>query len=401
MDSSSVFPRRALGAALTLSCVLGPALALAQPVREIRGRAMISREAGPVGAAGAWVVLHRVARDSAGPIDSVRAAADGGFRFRARLAADDSALVFASMSHHGIAYFSSPVRARAAGGPNDEAEIVAFDTSSAGPPLVVRGRHVIVQRGGGREQRAVVEVFDIENPGPTTRVGVGDAPTFTFPLPLVAQAPRAATGDVAAEAMRFAGARGEVLAPIAPGVRQIAVVYGVEVSEFPLRLEQPMRSGLVEVMIEDSTGTVSGAAFGAPEEAAIEQRRFRRWTAQEVPAGGMLVIGGIGGSGTFSAPTIAALAFGIVALIGIGLAAQRRRETTVRTPALAQVGLGGLAAVRGDAAEQLARRIAALDRAFAARGAEADEAARTAYEAERAALKDELTQVLAANRGGA
>ncbi|MFN9352103.1 MAG: hypothetical protein ACK6C3_14695 [Gemmatimonadota bacterium] len=367
---------------------------VAQAPRDIRGHVEISRAAGPVPAAGVWVVLHRVAPDRAGPLDSVRTDRDGHFAFRPRLAADDSALVFVSASHHGIAYFSAPGR-----GPRvaaAEAEIVAFDTSSAGPPIVVRGRHVIVQRGGGGDRRTVVEVYDLENTGPTTRVAPGDGATATLPLPEAAESPRAAQGDVAAEAMRFGPRQVEVLAPIAPGLRQASVSYGVPLSDFPLALAVPTRTAVLEVLAEDTSATVRGADFGEPTVVTIEGRRFRRWTAQDVAAGSTVTIGGIGGT-TVPAWPVALLVLMVVALVGVGLMAHRTQQASVRLPTLGRVGLGGLSAARGDAAERLARRIAALDAAFRARTAP-DDAARADYERERAELKAELSQLLA---GGA
>lgn len=366
----------------------------AQAVREIRGHVVISRTTGPEPAAGAWVVLHRVAADRAGPLDSLRTDRDGHFVFRPRLAADDSGLVFVSMSHHGIAYFSAPARGgRTTGG---ETEIVAYDTSSAGPPIVVRGRHVIVQRGGGSDHRAVLEVYDLENTGPTTRVAPGDAATASLPLPPDAQSPRAGQGDVATEAMRFGPGQVDVLAPIAPGLRQASVTYGLPLSAFPLTLRVPTRTAVLEIVAEDSTATVGGAAFDAASMVTIEGRRFKRWTAQDVAAGSTITIGGLAGSG-IPPWQIAALVVMVALLIGVGLMARRTQQAAVPLPTLGRVGLGGLSAARGDAAERLARRIAALDAAFRANPAP-DAAAQEAYERERAELKAELTQLLA---GGA
>lgn len=391
-----VFTRwRAVVTACALVALLVPRLGYSQP-SVIRGHVVISRAAGPVPAAGAWVVLHRVAPGSAGPVDSVRASADGGFAFRNAVAPNDSAFVFVSSSHHGIAYFSTPARGATAGA--REAEIVAFDTSSQGPPIVTRGRHVVIQRSGN-DRRTVLEVFDLENTGPATRVAADSGATVTLPVPAAAESPRADQGDIAAEAMRFAGDRVDVLAPLAPGLRQASVRYTVPLSRFPLRLTVRERSAVIEVVLEDSGATVAGAAFGTPEMVTIEGNRFRRFTAQDVAAGSTITIDGVPGSG-IPPWQVALLAVMTVALIGVGMAAQRRRPATTGAPSLARVGLGGLAATRGSEAEQLARKIAALDTAFRAR-ANPDDAARAAYEAERAELKAALAQRLAGGDGGA
>jgi hypothetical protein len=373
-----------------------PAAAVAQGASVIRGHVVVSRAGGPVPAAGAWVVLHRVAPGSAGPVDSVQAGADGGFAFRSAFSPNDSAFVFVSSSHHGIAYFSTPTRGARAGA--REAEIVAFDTSSTGPPMVTRGRHVVIQRAGS-DRRTVLEVFDLENTGPTTRVASGDGASVTLPVPRVADAPRADQGDIAAEAMRFADDHVDVLAPLAPGLRQASVRYGLPVTRFPLALAVRERSAVVEVVLEDSTATVSGAAFGAPEMVTIEGRRFRRVTAQDVPAGATITIGNMPGSGV-ATWQVALLVVMTAALIGVGIAAQRRREATVTEPVMARVGLAGLSAARSTEAEQLARKIAALDAAFRARESP-DAETRAVYEAERATLKAALAQRLAGNDSGA
>ena len=373
-----------------LVALAGAAAVQAQPAREIRGHVVVSRAAGPVPAAGLWVVLHRVAPDRSGPLDSMRTDAAGHFVFRPRLPATDSGLVFVSASHHGIAYFSAP--SRGGRSPAGEAEIVAFDTSSAGPPIVVRGRHVIVQRSGS-DQRTVLEVYDLENTGPTTRVAAGDGATATLTLPGSAVAPRAEQGDVSAEAMRFADGRVEILAPIAPGLRQASVRYGVPVNAFPLTLAVPTRAAVLEVVAEDSAVSVTGAAFGAGEMVTIEGRRFRRWTAQDVAAGSTITIGGVPGS-RIPVWQIALLAILTAILIGVGLIARRTQSSAVTVPTLGRVGLGGLSAARGDAAERLARRIAALDADFKSQASPSDDA-RVAYEDARAKLKAELSQLLA------
>lgn len=379
-------------AAVAASVALSAVAAAQGPAGAVAGRLTVSRAAGPVPVGGAWVVLHRVAPDTAGPLDSVRTAPDGGFRFRVRDPLPEGALLFTAAVHHGIAYFSTPMR-----GPG-RADIVAFDTTSGGPPIVVRGRHVIVQAGGGADRRAVVEVYDLENTGPATRVASA-GPVFSAPLPDGAESPRAGRGDVAPEAIEF-GPRGFVVrAPLAPGVRQVAVSYTMPRRRFPLALEVPSRTAVLEVLVEDSTATVAGAGLTPRDGVTVERRRFRRWLAQDVAAGAAITVGGLGG-------TVSGLLAGLVAalagvLVAVAVMANRRRASATAPSGLTSVGLAGLAAARATSAEAVARRIADLDRDFARGHAErppTDEA-RAAYEAERAALKQELTERLAGRSG--
>ena len=79
----------------------------AQTVRTVNG--VVRRPAGastqPV--IGAWVVLHKVGRGNAGPIDSVRSDARGGYAFRFATG-PDSSVFFASTAHLGVTYFTPP-----------------------------------------------------------------------------------------------------------------------------------------------------------------------------------------------------------------------------------------------------------------------------------------------------
>ncbi len=386
------------GLVTNLVCVPFAVVSLdAQAVsREIDGTLTVSREGGPAPLANAWVVLHRVAPDTAGPLDSVRTSATGAFRFRWREAPAEGVFVFVSSVHHGIAYFSSPVRSAVAR--EGAADIVAFDTASAGPPIVVRGRHLIVQRGGGRDRRTVVEVYEIENTGPTTRVSPDSGATFTTVLPEAAESPTAGRGDIPADAMRFTAGRVRVNAPIAPGLRQLAISYTVPLSAFPLAFPVPARTAVLEVLAEDSAAVAAGGGLVEQERVTIEGRGLRRWLAQDVETGSTITVRGIGGSS--STIWIAALAVGVALLAG--LAARARRAPVSddlpvadRGAPLASVGLRGLAAARGDAAEELARQIADLDAAFERQRAPSD-AERAAYETRRAALKAELSDRLAA-----
>ncbi|MFO0327780.1 MAG: hypothetical protein ACK53A_07245 [Gemmatimonadota bacterium] len=95
-------------AALVIAAPLVAAPLVAQAPRDIRGHVEISRAAGPVPAAGVWVVLHRVAPDRAGPLDSVRTDRDGHFAFRPRVAAADSARGVVSGTPHRHANISAP-----------------------------------------------------------------------------------------------------------------------------------------------------------------------------------------------------------------------------------------------------------------------------------------------------
>jgi hypothetical protein len=77
--------------------------------RVVRGAVVRPGADSMVGVAGAWVVLHRVASDRAGPLDSVRTSRDGQYSIRYRISGAPDAIYFVSAEHHGIAYFSPPL----------------------------------------------------------------------------------------------------------------------------------------------------------------------------------------------------------------------------------------------------------------------------------------------------
>lgn len=363
--------------------------------RRVAGR--VVRPAGDsVGpAADAWVTIHRVGPDSAGPIDSVRTDAAGRYAFRYRTWGSERAVYFVSVSYRGIAYFSQPLQKSNVEG--DDAEITVFDTTSARVPLTVRGRHVIVLAPkAGAERREVVEVYELSNDTTVTGIsgaaakGKGVTPTWTAVVPADAREFRVGEGDVAPDAVRLADGRVELFAPLAPGLKQISFAYTLPAAAFPLRvpLEQP--TSVLEVLVEGQAGAASGARLREVNPVMQDGHAFRRFLAQDAPAAAVASVSfpalATAGSRSAYVAVVVALA-GALMLVALAFA-QRRRRT--RAPAVATTGPRGAAA-----ADALARQIAALDAGFA-RLREPDPAARAAYETRRATLKRDLAAALAA-----
>ena len=90
---------------------------------------------------GAWVVLHRVGPDRAGPLDSTRSDARGRYSFKYDRTGSEDAIYFVSATHDGIAYFTPPLTAGRVTG--DDAEIIVFDTTSGHVPFTIRGHHIV------------------------------------------------------------------------------------------------------------------------------------------------------------------------------------------------------------------------------------------------------------------
>ena len=207
----------------------------------VDGRVMRPRNAklAPVG--GVWVTIHRVASDTAGPLDSMRVGADGRFRFRYTRDGTPDAIYFVSAMYDGIAYFSRPLtEARVSG---DEATIVVFDTTSIHFPLAIKGRHIIVASPNVDGTREVVEAYEIANESDQTLVSPDDAhPSWTAPLPAGAANVQAGESDISAAAISTSGGRVRVTAPFAPGLKQLSFYVhraAVRISAAPRRWSNP------------------------------------------------------------------------------------------------------------------------------------------------------------------
>src|SRR5262249_16257435 len=143
------FVRRAFGRATVIACAL-PSLLSAQQQRSVRGTVHLGGEDTTRIVPNAMVVLHRVGRTVAGPLDSVRSDARGNYSFHYRATAD-SAVFFVSSMYRGVAYFTPPLAGPDVRG--DSADITVFDTTSTGASIATRSRHVIAfARSGNKRQ---------------------------------------------------------------------------------------------------------------------------------------------------------------------------------------------------------------------------------------------------------
>jgi len=350
----------------------------------------VQRDSAAEPVAGTWVTVHRVARDSAGPLDSTRTDAGGAYVLRYRPFGSDDAIYFVSTRYGGVAYFTSPLREPVVKG--ESAEISVFDTTSKPVPMTVRGRHLIVSAPDARGARDVIEVYEISNDSSVTLLDREDAPrgTWSVPLPAGARDFRVREGEVPADALLLAGSRAVLHMPFAPGLKQIAFSYSLAPERFPLTVASERNTSVFEVLVEDPHATVQGPRMAAVDPVLVEGRSFRRFLGQDVPAGARIVVDAPAPQPPWTRWIVPAL----LALLGLAmvsaLAMSRRR------PALASRAPTPIApepVVDTDAAH-LAQRIASLDDAFEREAAPSVEA-REAYERTRATLKSELSDALA------
>lgn len=243
----------------------------------------------PVG--GAWVVLHRVGPDRAGPLDSIQSDARGRYSFHYVRSGSEDAIYFVSASHDGIAYFTPPLTAADVSG--EDGEITVFDTTSGHVPVTLRGHHVVVSAADANAQRSIVEVYDLSNDSSVTRVAVGDDPrgaTWQTHISPGASDFKVDQGDISPAAVTYDRGVVSVFAPLAPGIKQLAFSYSLPAKTFPLKLPLEKETGVYEIMIEEKAGSVTGPHLKEVEAVNVGDRNFRRFLASDMPENSVAVI---------------------------------------------------------------------------------------------------------------
>jgi hypothetical protein len=254
--------------------------ALSSQTVSVSGRVLRGGRGGDtVPLANAWVVLHRLARDAAGPLDSVRSDTRG--RYRLALRDPDSASAYAvSVLFDSIAYFSLPLNATGRAALHVE-DIVAFATTTRGPPIHLARRLATVARGTDDGTREVLEILELQNTGVTTRVTSDTlAPTWAGRVPAGAGQFRGGQGDISSDAMQFRHDSVIVFAPIPPGpVKQISYGYSIPAGTRALVLPIDQPTDEVNLLIEDSTAVVVAPKLESLGVKELEQRHFSAYRA--------------------------------------------------------------------------------------------------------------------------
>ena len=288
--------------------------------QKVMGQVVRPGEKDMIPVPGVWVTLHRVGSDTAAPLDSVKADTEGRYTFGFQRTGDERAIYFVSASYGGVAYFTPPLVHSIVQG--QEAEIAVFDTTSAPVPISVRGHHLIVSAVDASSLRTITEVFELANDSSVTRiVGPGQNAVWTTTFPKGATRFEVAQGDVPAAAVRFENGRASVYAPIAPGLKQVAFSYALPAASFPLRFGLEKATQIFEVLVEEERGAVTGAKLKEVAPVSLEQRSFRRFIADDVPADAVSVIDlPFAASGGPDRRYIAAIAVTIAGVMAFALA---------------------------------------------------------------------------------
>lgn len=337
--------------------------------------------------AGEWAVLHRVGRDAAAPLDSMRTRANGRYAFRYRATGDSNAVYFVSTMRGGVAYFTPPTREPSVSG--GMADLLVYDTTSAPIPITVRSRSVILTAPDSAtgSLRSVIEVYELANDSSFTRVPRGtELATFSLPLPAAVTSVVGGQGDISPEAIQVIDGRVHVYAPFAPGLKQFSFSYDVPASQ-PLVAPVEGEVPAIEVLIEDPRGTATGVGVQEVDPVQVDGRPFKRFLARDVAAAGDLVLTAPGEPVTANNLRVmfVVTAIGAAMLLGLGMSFLRG-------------GPQAFARRRNADPESLALEIAALDAAFEAKQ-NPSEQDRAEHYVRRAQLKGRLSAALAKRDG--
>jgi hypothetical protein len=265
----------------------------------------------------------------------------------------------------------------------DDAEIVVFDTTTSPVRFTVQGHHYVIGAPRPTGLRDIVEVYEISNDTVVTAVGRDSlAAVWSAPLPRGFTNFAAASGDVAASSLQARDGRVELIAPFAPGVKQLSFTYALDAGAFPLEIALDRGNALIEVLLEEPGAQVRGASLRAQGTATTQGRTFKRFLAQNAPAGERIRIDVPSSAAAARTTVVVVLSVGLaLAMIGALWVAYRRGD-----------GVRRVAPLPRETADALAVAIAALDARHEARDPSLTD---ERYAEQRAALKARLAAALA------
>lgn len=272
---------RSARALLVLSLSLLPGSLSAQQPAEPRLRGEVVKDGAPV--AGGTVVLHRVTREDAGEVDSVRLGSDGSFEFALPAVPDPEGrrdVYFASIRYQGIFYFGAavtrPVQL------DSLYTIEVHDTARApagGAELPVSHRTLFLEEG--EEAWEVTDLFELRNDGGRTVVAAPGAATWTYPLPGEARDFRTGQGDFPPDAVAFSESGVQVSAPMPPGRRVFVVRYSVPSLDLVVPL--PGTTEVMEVLIREPAPPVDVRPLAAAPPVELEPgSTYRTFTGEDL-----------------------------------------------------------------------------------------------------------------------
>jgi hypothetical protein len=368
--------RRGRPSAVALLCCAA-AWSSAVSAQDVAGGRVVHADARPV--AGARVVLHRVARDTQGPVDSTLSARDGRFRFR--FASDTGSLYLFSARYAGVEYFSPPLQL-GRGRADTTVSLLVYDTSSTAP-IELAARHLVIPRPSDDGTREVLDLVVLQNQGTMARVAADSlGASWSAPLPPGSEGLDVGEGDVSPDAVSRRSDSVFMVAPIGPGEKQLSFQYHLPRGRTAIQIPFGREGGPVNVLLEEPGATVAASGMTFADTQLIGGRSFRRYTGTVAP-GAVISVRLPGPART---PTlILAAMVGAVALV-LALSAAYLLSRRQRGPDRWVVAAP---------ADGLLDQLAVLDARYLGRETEVDAGEWAEYQAHRARLKDELQTVMA------
>jgi hypothetical protein len=229
--------------------------------------------------------------------------------------------------------------------------------------------------------RAILDLIVLRNNGRRTRVSPDSAhASWTVALPPGTGEMQVGEGDLSPDAIVRQGDTVRVLAPIAPGQKQLSLEYAVVPPDGRLRFDVGSAAVPLNLLVEERSARVTAPGLTLADSQVIEGRAFRRWTGT-VPANALVTVTLAEAVARSSGRTLALLVAPVA--LALALAAWRllRRRPRRARPATSP--------------EALLDALAALDARYAGREADTAPEEWRRYETERAALKARLQETLA------
>lgn len=270
------------------SLVMAALLVVAPPPARVVGH-VLGKEDPAATLSGVRVVLHRVGRQTQGPVDTAMTDLRGRFVFQYPY--DSAASYLVSARFAGIEYFSPPIDARP-GRPDTSLRLVVYDTSSSAP-VATRSRTLVVGSADAIGARTVIDWLVIDNRGSITRVGRDSAaPSWGAALPPEARNPvvgDARLSQISPDAVDFRSDSLFVLAPLSPGPKEVLLQY--EIPAGTRRFTVPVTGiDTVDVFLEEQAASLDGPGWIARDSQLFEGRRFRRFIRSAGPALAVTVV---------------------------------------------------------------------------------------------------------------
>ena len=327
-------PAARLAVVLILAVLAAPAAA-----QTLAGR--VTRAGAP--AAGLTVELHRVTRNTRGPVARATTSPAGTFSIPLPPVQDTAGFTvfFATATSDGVRYFG-PVVHGGAGDTNYKLEVFDTTASRAVVDSVRVTRRDVVMIPGSEGGWEVAELVRVDNRARRTLVPDATRPLFGIAIPKGSTAFEAGDGgsDQGAPQEGAAQSPGDIVrvgdrvwvsAPLVPGERDFIFRYRLPASPRQASLPVEHATDSVNVYVKQPAPEIEVAGLASPKPFAAEGENFLLFSGAGVRAGSAVGLDWRGPAPAPVDPRWAALAItSVVLAAGVWLALRRGHEPGAR-----------------------------------------------------------------------